>query len=303
MKILKKIIMLLIKLIPNKNVRRDLRDRFRKWYFRKIINSIENGKLKKELERIEKEFPKVLSFEETIDEIIKYKRSISRFGDGEFNLLIENKNSKNVFQEKSERLKNKLEDILKNDNPNLLVCIIRVRCAEKKENKDISKPAAYFTELYWLDKWKILKKYFIKNKKYGNAAISRVAVFSEVKLEKIKKIWENREIVFVYSQKGRFNLDERLFNNIKNYDEIFIPPINAFDNYDEILNECKKKEKNKLFLISAGPTATILAYDLSLLGYQAIDIGHFPNSYQQYLGEIILPEFLPKIKENKEGKL
>jgi hypothetical protein len=53
---------------------------------------------------------------------------------------------------------------------------------------------------------------------------------------------------------------------------IDIPPLNAFDKYDIILNDCRKHLKeNKLFIIAAGATATILAYNLSLLGEQALD--------------------------------
>ena len=41
--------------------------------------------------------------------------------------------------------------------------------------------------------------------------------------------------------------------------------------------------KETLIIISLGPTATVLAYDLSLMGYQAIDIGHIDNEYEWYL--------------------
>lgn len=39
---------------------------------------------------------------------------------------------------------------------------------------------------------------------------------------------------------------------------------------------------DKLILLSYGPTATILAYDLSKLGYQAIDIGHLDIEYEWF---------------------
>ena len=37
--------------------------------------------------------------------------------------------------------------------------------------------------------------------------------------------------------------------------------------------------KSVLFLVALGPTATVLAYDLSKIGYQAIDIGHIDISF------------------------
>ena len=39
-------------------------------------------------------------------------------------------------------------------------------------------------------------------------------------------------------------------------------------------------EKGVLFLIALGPTATVLAYDLSRVGYQAIDAGHVDVEYE-----------------------
>ena len=34
------------------------------------------------------------------------------------------------------------------------------------------------------------------------------------------------------------------------------------------------KRKINYFLLALGPTATVLAYDLCKMGYQAVDIGH-----------------------------
>lgn len=61
------------------------------------------------------------------------------------------------------------------------------------------------------------------------------------------------------------------------------PAENAFDRYEEIYNEAVKQPKDKLFLIALGPTASVLAYDLAMKGYQAIDIGHADLSYEWLL--------------------
>jgi len=65
--------------------------------------------------------------------------------------------------------------------------------------------------------------------------------------------------------------------------EYYVPPENSFDYYDIIFNEAVKIEKRKLILIVLGPTATILAYDLHNVGYQAIDIGHVDIEYEWFL--------------------
>ena len=53
--------------------------------------------------------------------------------------------------------------------------------------------------------------------------------------------------------------------------------------YEEIFKEITKQDKSKLILIALGPTATVLAYDLSKAGYQAIDIGHIDIEYEWFL--------------------
>lgn len=294
----KKLIKFISCFIPNKN----LRHKFRKSYDRRVlekqINSLKYGEGKRKLEVIEKEFPKILTVEETLNMILNKNVSITRFGDGEFNLLSENIKAQNIFQTKSDKLKKRLIEILNSNERKVLICISPLRSKKYKINIEEQEP--FFMERYWLAKWNELKKFFKSNNIYGNALFSRKNIFYECKLEKIKKIWEDRKVIFVYSKKGRFEIDNRLFNNIKEYEEIFIPALNAFDIYEEILEKCCNKNKEYLFLIAAGPTATVLAYDLALKGYQAIDIGHFPNCYREYLGEILSPEILPKEKSGEE---
>lgn len=81
------------------------------------------------------------------------------------------------------------------------------------------------------------------------------------------------------------------------------PAKNAFDYYEKILNAVLKVNKNNLILIALGPTASILAYDLSKLGYQAIDIGHTDIEYELYLRNATKMIKIPYkyVNENREG--
>lgn len=47
--------------------------------------------------------------------------------------------------------------------------------------------------------------------------------------------------------------------------------------------DSKEPKKSKLILIALGPTATVLAYDLSSYGYQTLDIGHIDVEYEWFL--------------------
>ena len=70
-----------------------------------------------------------------------------------------------------------------------------------------------------------------------------------------------------------------------------------FEQYDEIMDQAKKYSKDCLFLIACGPAATVIAYDLCTMGYQAIDIGHLPNCYANEVSGAPMPEKLPISKK------
>ena len=224
---------------------------------------------------------KVFSNEETVDEIIKNKKSISRFGDGEFYLIF----GKNIrFQKNNKIIRDKLVKILKNNEKNLLVGIIQYKTLNKLLN--------YENEFWsnFLDKYKFqLVKVLNKKKKYYSSTISRFYLRYKDKskmykyIKKLKKIWENRDILIIEGEKSRNGLGNNLFDNSKSIKRIICPNTNAFKVYNKIILQVLKNDKNILILISLGPTATILSYDLNKLGYQSIDIGHLDIEYEWYL--------------------
>ena len=103
------------------------------------------------------------------------------------------------------------------------------------------------------------------------------------KIENIKRIWEKRDILIVEGEKTKLGVGNDLFQNAKTINRIIAPSKNAFDVYERILEEAYSNGKDKLILISLGPTATILASDLSKKGYQGIDIGHIDIEYEWFL--------------------
>lgn len=226
--------------------------------------------------------PRIKSIGGTIDEIVKGKLSISRYGDGEFKLADGIDIS---FQKANISLQNKLKEILKVKNNGFLVCI-----------PDIFNDLSIYTEepkSYWglhvakyRSKW---YKLLNKESEYGNSFISRCYYQYNDKshckdtFKALKKIWNNREVVLIEGRKSRLGIGNDLFNNVASIERILVPEINAYDKYDDILKEAKKIDKKKLILLAAGPTATVLAYDLYKLGYQSIDIGHIDIEYEWFL--------------------
>ena len=222
-------------------------------------------------------YPCVLSVEQTWD-LLQSGASLARLGDGEFNLALGKK--KICYQVNSPEMQRRMQEILKNPNGHFLVGITP-RPTEP----------GFFRE-YFTRYAKILGMMRLRHT-YANANISRHNDFLVSGISRYRKVWENRTVVFIYSSAGRFEITPELFSNIREYHHIDVGAENAFEEYDHIITQAKSYPKDYLFLIACGPTATILAYDLSALGYQAIDIGDLPNCYANEVSGAPMPEKLP----------
>ncbi|GGP05323.1 glycosyl transferase [Cloacibacterium rupense] len=228
-------------------------------------------------------FPKVLGIGETIFEIANHKKSISRFGDGEFRLILPNENLK--FQEENQLLTERLKEVLTSDLENHLVAI--------PESFQSVKAFKLNVKYWWIDfinKYgNQLAPYFKKDKSYGNAFISRFYLDYKDKsqvqknIRNLKKIWEGKDILIVEGEYSRLGIGNDLFDNTASLQRILCPSKNAFSKYNAILEMTKKLGENKLILIALGPTATVLSYDLALAGFWAVDIGHVDIEYSWYL--------------------
>lgn len=227
--------------------------------------------------------PKVLSIEETIIKIINDKLSIARFGDGEFLYIIDRLNL--PFQKYDEELAERLKEILKSNNSKILVGLPIGYYSLKNLQKE-----SYLTwrsQLVWI--YPRLRKYLDLNKIYANASMSRLYMDYQDKtisnhyFNLIKKIWNGREILIIEGEKSRLGVGNDLFSNAKKIERILAPVHNAYEKYHELLNESVKYSKNKLILIALGPTAKLLAFELSNRGYQALDIGNIDIEYEWYI--------------------
>ena len=218
--------------------------------------------------------PKVLSISETINYIKIHNCSVARFGDGEMKLI----NGHPIkFQVFDELLSSSLAHILETDsNHKLLVCI-----PDTFANLGEFEPSA---RKYWRHfmahnraNWKRLLH---KNIIYGNAFISRPYMIFKDKskarnhIDCIMSIWENRHILVIEGEYSRLGVGNDLFKFASSVTRILCPNNNAWHFKNEILNHISKFSKDYIILLALGPTATVLATDLSELGYLAIDIGH-----------------------------
>jgi len=226
--------------------------------------------------------PQVISIEDTIKKIIDERCSVSRYGDGELEIMM----GKNLdFQTYNDRLALRLKKILHIDKLQFIVCLPDVFSTLDKyctEGRDYWKKNLKERRRHWYELINMEKVYY-------NSFISRLYWIFDSKdhssemFMMLKFIWNERDMVIIEGAKSRLGVRNDLFNNARSIKRILCPAENAYSKYNLIIKEACKVEKGSLLLIALGPTATVMAFDLHELGYQAIDIGHLDIEYEWFL--------------------
>lgn len=228
------------------------------------------------------QIPEVIKAKETIKELYSSRKSLVRFGDGEFNLI----EGRSIgFQKANPLMAQRLAEVLKSDDDTILVGIPDIFGSLSAY--------CYHTRSYWREFLPKNREWIYNllnlNKTYYDACFTgysiQAADVSDEALEKyyseIRKIWNNRDIVFIKG-KDTEEFAHDIYDNAKSVKYIYAPKENAFEHYDEIVAEACKENKDCLFVVVLGPTATILAHDLAKLGYQALDMGHMGKDYDWF---------------------
>lgn len=229
-------------------------------------------------------FPKILPPEMAIDRICKEEASLVRFGDGEFELL--SGKSRPRFQRVNDRLSIRLKEVLQSNNDHILIAIANdYGSLDRYTESTADEIRKYMTKRVRQEHMALLDM----DKEYYDAFISRPYLMYKdkesagIRFERVKKIWDGREVVLIEGEMTRMGVGNNLLDRAVSVQRIIAPTEQAFDRYDDILAEARKQGKEKLYLIVLGPTATVLAYDLALCGYQAVDIGQIDLEYEWYL--------------------
>lgn len=230
--------------------------------------------------------PHIESVENTCEKIISEKCSMSRYGDGEFEIILGK--AKDVYQGDNAELAERLREILTSGLKNHIVALADDYGGMeglRRENKDTIRK--YMTEEKRERHYSLLDM----NKIYYNAYISRPYVIyphnetekAKKRFEDLKRIWEKQNVLLVEGDRTRMGVGNDLFANAENVERIIAPNEDAFDVYEEIYKAAMEEGVNKVILIALGPTATVLAYDLAKAGYWALDIGHLDLEYEWFL--------------------
>ncbi|CTH97336.1 glycosyl transferase, family 8 [Streptococcus pneumoniae] len=221
----------------------------------------------------------VKGIDETLDYIIEHNSSLVRFGDGEVNLMW---GLPIPYQNHDLELANQLKHIvgLESDEK-LVVCLPGAF--------DDRFVFTWWATPFWKEHMNVYMDFYkelCKGSWYGSTFISRPYIDYEDKskakgqFEKLKSIWENRDILIVEGITSRSGVGNDLFDKVKSVKRIICPSHNAYSVVDNIQEEIMKHAEGRLILCMLGPTAKVLAYHLSRKGYQVLDIGHIDSEYE-----------------------
>jgi hypothetical protein len=205
-------------------------------------------------------YPEVVSEHETVRTLLRFGKSIARFGDGEIKIVCGSGYSR---EPANAELAAEMKQILIGEgHPDALVGIWSNNpLSPKHDNQE--RYRAKFMRVIQPRKVRYYSSFisrpdstpWIRNKEYAMMLAS---------------LWENKFAVVVCEKHGSMHGTVRLHARIAKH--IACPRVQAYAKIDELERAVLKAEP-EIAIISAGPTATCLANRLAAHGLQAIDLG------------------------------
>ena len=238
------------------------------------------------IQREELFFPIVKSVEDTIHEIVDNRKSMSRFGDGEFSCIdgtLRCKYNATFYADLADRLK----EVLVSDLDNHIVAIAdNYGNVEKYTDQARREIRNYMTPKTRKMHYELLRH----DKTYYNAYVSRFYVIyqeddeaTRKRFADLKRIWDKRDLIIVEGQYTKMGAGNDLFDNAASVKRVLAPAVDAYGRYDEILDAAMREgNDDSLYLIALGAAACVMAYDIAKLGRQALDIGQVDVEYEWY---------------------
>lgn len=230
-------------------------------------------------------YPKIIPVFETLDILKEQKKSITRFGDGEFNLIF---GKHCYFEEPNAELTNDLLKILHLIDENVMIGIPDIF----RSLKDFLPTSKKYWRKYLTQNRARIYETLDLNKTYCDALVTRPYAKSIRSLaesgrifEKWKQVWRERKVVLVTGDSRYLPGSSGLFDDASQLEVVFSEPSYAYRLRQEILTNIHSFEKDHIILLVLGPTATVLVPILSKEGYQALDIGHLESEYITFLNE------------------
>lgn len=227
--------------------------------------------------------PKIKDFDSTIDALLNSRASFCRFGDGELLLI---SGSGIGFQKADPALATRLSDILTSERDDIFIGInYQYYYADLSNFLDYGK-FVYRTRIHEIRS--CLNALLVPGKQYYAAGVtSAYVIYKDYDFEshfyKLRTLWCDKDIVVICGDRVFKEIEYSIFDNSGSIEFQYAPTMNAFDSYDSIVGAAKNHSKDKLVVCILGPTAKVLAYDLAMCGYRALDLGHIAKDYDAYM--------------------
>ena len=234
-----------------------------------------------EISRIK--LPKVLGQFESVEAILNSNKSVARFGDGEFNLILGNAIG---FQEYNQELSDRLKEILTTKDEGMLIGISN----RFGSLDDVDAQVRAYWRNFMTEHRQELYTYLDFDKTYIDTCMTAHSIevddhrteACQADTEKyynlVRQIWEGKDITIIKGE-GTEKFEFDIYDNAKSVSYIYGPKEHAFRDYKRILAEAEKLPQDRLIIAVLGPTAKLLAYDLHKKGYRVLDIGHMGKAY------------------------
>lgn len=237
-----------------------------------------------DLKLLGKERMKILDKTDSLRAIRNSHRSFVRFGDGEIRLMM---GESQPFQKYDKELVEKLYQILKNDNPNLLVGINRNYFVPQynEKNSDYNRRNSY-------DFRKFLYKNANIDEEYLDGAVTFFG-FGDYSTEAEhfwrtwKEMFKSKKIAVVAGKGVLDSLDYDVFELSSEKVFIWGKNKNAWEEHETIINEIKENiDRSYLIVFILGMAGKAMIPELVKEGYCAWDVGHLAKSYDAYMKRI-----------------
>ena len=243
----------------------------------KVINDLLNKKANNSFNI------KVKDIDESLDLILNQGKSVIRFGDGEFNII---RGESIFYQDYNKELAMRLESIILSGNyDNTLICLPDVFEGLDRYNTYAQRT---YLERFFPQNREFLKTIEKTENWYGSTFVSRPYIDLVDKsesagyFEKLKRIWNRRDVLIVEGKYSRSGIGNDLFDNAKTVERIICPSKNSYDKLRPIEDAIRRYAGDKLILLMLGPTAKVIVDDLHYLNNQIIDIGHIDSEYEWF---------------------
>lgn len=223
----------------------------------------------------------ILNTEDTLSLLEKEKISFLRYGDGEIALM---QGNSIPFQEYDPKLAKRLRKLLRTDIDGLRIGIPYYYMHPVKQLNDFT---ATFARALAVQR-RFLCKNCSKDMVYMDTCITQVYQTYEKYdfkryYRRMQKLLGERHVTIVCGAGVFDRLEHKAYDVCKSVEFVTAPSMNAFAEYDRLLQAVLKTSRKRLVCIVLGPTAKVLVCDLHRNGYQAWDMGHYFKDYDAYI--------------------